>query len=83
MTTDISQTLTKPEKNKETKYNLIATISDDMNKWYGALKTTIAWGWNKQNHIQWTKSYEILSGNQITNQWEKWGQQWIDKRSWI
>ncbi len=80
MSQDLSQALVKPEKKKETQYNLIATISDDMNKWYGALKNTIAGGGNKKDHLPGTKSQDILSGNQITAQWEKWWQQWIERR---
>lgn len=81
MSTDITQVLTKPESKKETKYNLISTISDDMNKWYGSLKHTIAGGGNKSIIEQsGTSSEKILSGNQITTQGEKWGNQWIERR---
>lgn len=81
MSTTISQALSNSIQEKQPSSNIIINISSDMNKWYSALKKTIAGGWNKAKHIPWTKSHEILSKNQITSQWEKRWQQWIDQRN--
>lgn len=81
MSTTISQALSNSIQEKQPSSNIIINISSDMNKWYSALKKTISGGGNKTKHIPWTKSHEILSKNQITSQWEKRWQQWIDQRN--
>ena len=81
MPTPISQAISSSLWDKDINSNIINTINNDMNKWYNALKKTIAGGWNKKEPSIGTKSHEILSKNQITNQGEKWWQQWIEKRS--
>ena len=81
MSTPISQAISSSLWNKDLNSNLMNTISDDMNKWYNALKKTIAGGWNRKEPSSGTKSHEILAKNQITSQGEKRWQQWIEKRS--
>ena len=77
MSSELSQVLIKPESSKQVKYNLITTISDDMNTWYTSLKNTIAGGGNK-NESKWHK--DILVNKQITTEWEKRQQERMNKR---
>ena len=71
MSNDLSATLSKPTQQKQTKYDLITTISNSMHTWYKDLLTTISWGWQKSNIKKDTKSRSIISNNQITLQGEK------------
>lgn len=79
MSQSLSQTLSTPLSNQETKPTLISSISNDMNQGYGALKNTIIWWGNKKEHIG-TKSNEILTWSQITSQGEKRQQARIQRR---
>lgn len=80
MSVELSQALIKPEPSKQIKYNLITTISDDMNTWYHSLKNTIAGRGNKYEN-KWYK--DIIANKQITTEWEKRQQERINKRkSW-
>ncbi len=62
----IENILSSPDK--QTEYNIINTVSTDINKWYDSLRNTILWGGNK--NIQTTKK-TIINQKQITIDWEK------------
>lgn len=64
MSNSIENILATPNKKKETEYNIITTMSKDINKWYWSLINTINGWWNKEKNI--TKK-EIIQNNQITN----------------
>ncbi len=80
MTNELSTTLSKPSQQKQTKYDLITTISNSMHIWYKDLLTTISWWGQKSSAKKDTKSRSIVSNNQITLQWEKRWNKWITNR---
>lgn len=79
MTDPIAQTLSNPSEWKKTEYNIISTISDNMNKELQPLQRTIA-SWGNKVKPSWQKN-NILNGNQITIIWEKREEKWKKRRS--
>lgn len=79
MTQSIEDILSQPTNDQETKYNIITTMSKDMNKWYSSLKNTIVWWGNKKTTTAIKK--KILAWQQITLTWEQREDSWSQKRS--
>lgn len=68
-----------PDKQKITQYNILATISDDMNKGYQDLKLAIAWWGNKKENSQ--TGSEFIIGHQLTSEAEQRNKDQIEKRT--
>lgn len=79
MTQSIEDILSKPSNTQEQKYNMITTMSKDINKWYHSLKNTMIWWWNKKTTTAIKK--KILAGQQITLTWEQREDSWAKKRA--
>jgi hypothetical protein len=77
MSQSIENILSSPDKKRETEYNIITTMSTDINRWYSSLRNTIIWWWNK--NIKSTKK-SILNKNQITIHWEEREKNRAEKR---
>lgn len=77
MSQTIESILNKPSKAKETEYNIITTMSDNINKKLEPVASIMSWWGNKE--IKSSKK-SLLNGNQITLIGEKWEENRSTKR---